>query len=191
MKIGIDIDNVIVNTTETVIDYINERLPVNLKIEDITTYSIEAALPVNYRWIVNQAFKDKEMWKQIKLITGCIEQIRILINQGHEVFFVTSSLPENLKKKINHLVRNLGGDLKNYVETHTINIRQKQLLKLDVLIDDCLENLYGEREYYSICFEYPWNSFFKKISIEKFTYASSWMEIFNLIQSLDEKENEE
>jgi 5'(3')-deoxyribonucleotidase len=45
LKIAIDLDCTVLNTTERLVEYINERVPVNLKIEDITSYSIEAALP--------------------------------------------------------------------------------------------------------------------------------------------------
>ena len=48
MRIGIDIDNIIVNTTETVLKYINERLPVQLELENIKEYRIENALPDQY-----------------------------------------------------------------------------------------------------------------------------------------------
>ena len=45
MKIGIDIDNVLVNTTECVLEYLNERTGLNLKLKDIKTYSIEDYVP--------------------------------------------------------------------------------------------------------------------------------------------------
>ena len=52
LKIAIDLDCTVLNTTERLVEYINERVPVNLKIEDITSYNIEAALPEQYQWIV-------------------------------------------------------------------------------------------------------------------------------------------
>lgn len=45
MKIAVDLDNVTVATTVAVVDYINERLSINLKMEDIHDYYIENALP--------------------------------------------------------------------------------------------------------------------------------------------------
>lgn len=39
MKIGIDLDNIVVNTTESVIEYLNERIPnLNLNIKDCKQY---------------------------------------------------------------------------------------------------------------------------------------------------------
>ena len=53
MKIGIDLDNVVVTTTEALIEYLNERIPnFNLKLEDIKEYKLEKNLPPEYSRIV-------------------------------------------------------------------------------------------------------------------------------------------
>ena len=103
LKIAIDLDCTVLNTTERLVEYINERVPVNLKIEDIMSYSIEAALPKQYQWIVDSGFRDKEMWRGVQVLPYAADVIKKLYDEGHEIFFATSSLPENLRKKINHL----------------------------------------------------------------------------------------
>ena len=128
LKIAIDLDCTVLNTTERLIEYINERVPVNLKIEDITSYSIEAALPEQYQWIVDSGFRDKEMWRGVQVLPYAADVIKKLYDEGHEIFFATSSLPENLRKKINHLSRNMHLP-KEYIERHTININDKYLLE--------------------------------------------------------------
>ena len=57
MILGIDIDNVLVNTTECVLEYLNERTGLNLKLEDIKTYSIEDYVPPENRLLVPEAFE--------------------------------------------------------------------------------------------------------------------------------------
>ena len=157
IRIAIDLDNGVINTTETIINYINERLPVNLKMDNITEYSIEAALPQQYRWIVDGGFRDKEMWRGVQLLPYAANIIKQLYDEGYEIFFATSSLPENLRKKINHLARNMYLP-KEYIERNTININEKYLLNVDILIDDCGYHLgNNKRNYYSIIFDYPWN----------------------------------
>lgn len=53
MILGIDVDNVIVSTTEALIEYLNERIPnFNLKLEDIKEYKLEKNLPPEYSLIV-------------------------------------------------------------------------------------------------------------------------------------------
>ena len=181
MKIGIDIDNTVVNTAETIIDYINERLPVNLCIDDIKQYYIEYALPDQFRWIVEAAFRDSLMWKKVKLIDGVYDALKEMYLAGHDIYFVTSSSPENFKKKVGHLERVFDFIPKHYVWSHSINIQEKQMLKLDVLIDDFMDNLTGDREYISVCIEYPWNHI---IDDENF-YRTKWCNVCRLIDLID------
>ena len=197
MRIGIDIDNVCVNTTETVLGYINERLPVNLQMSDITSYSIEAALPMQYRWIVDEAFHSADMWKKVEFLPHAAEVIEDLFSDGHIIYFVTSTTPKNLHKKVKHLSRNLQFLWDGYILDHTINIRHKWLLDLDIMLDDCLDNLLNlnhqdKRSYYSICMDYPWNE--TKVEIPRFTRVKDWTEVLDkvrMIKSLiQENEND-
>ena len=190
MKIAIDIDNTIIRTTATLVHYINERLPVNLKMSDITTYSIESALPEQYRWIVETGFRDKLMWKEVTLLPSAVEVIELLYNEGHDIWFATSSLPENLRKKINHLSRNLPFFPEDFVWRHTINLQDKSLLNVDVLIDDCLGYLlHPDRKYVSIVLDYPWNQ--TKGNIPNLLRAYSWWSIYDNIKLIESliKEN--
>lgn len=182
MKIGIDIDNVITNTTECVLDYINERLPnVNFKVENVKEYWLEKIMPEGYEWIINQAFSDKQMWKKVELIDGAAQYIRQLRLDGHEVYFVTSTTSDNFRKKIKFLQRNLYLP-PNYAENHTISIKKKQLLNIHFLVDDYLNNLTGNREYYSICLDYPWNRNFNDNDEEDFVRVKNWEEIYYAIK---------
>ena len=191
MKIAIDLDNIIINTTETLVDYINERLPVDLKMSDITTYSIESALPEQYRWVVDAGFHDKNFWKEVKVIPEAIEVIEQIYNEGNSIWFATSSLPENLRKKINHLSRNLPFLPKDFVWRHTINLQDKSLLDVDVLIDDCLGHLlHPDRKYVGIVLDYPWNQ--TESNIPNLLRAYSWWGIYDRIKTIETfiKENE-
>lgn len=190
MYISIDLDNIIINTTETLIRYINERLPVNLKMSDITTYSIEAALPKQYRWIVEAGFHDRNFWKEVSLIPYAAETIEQLFHEGHWIWFATSSLPENLRKKINHLSRNLPFFPEDFVWKHTINLQDKSLLNVDVLIDDCLGHLlHPDRKYVGVALDYPWNQ--TNGSVPNLIRAYNWQDIYNSIKIIESlmKEN--
>lgn len=183
MKIGVDIDNVICTTSEAVIEYLNERLPITLSLDDINEYWMEKSIPEQYRWAVGLAFHDSAMWKKVKMIEGAAKGIKTLYKNGNEIFFVTSTTPDNLKKKIKFLKRNLPFLLGNYINDHIITIKQKTLLNLDIMIDDYLDNLIGERSYYSICLAYPWN--IKIISEEpNFIRVKNWEDIIITIENL-------
>lgn len=182
MLIGVDIDGVLVDSPVKIVDYINERLPLNLSIKDIKSYFIEDALPEQYRWIVNVAFKDSDFWRTVDMVDGAAKTLEKLYNEGETFFFVTSSLPENVRKKIKHLSRNLTFFPAEYIEYNTINIQQKQLLKLDCLIDDALHNLTGKREYKSICIDMPYNQ--HSGNEPNFYRAKDWNEVYKHIQTI-------
>lgn len=189
MLIGFDLDGVIVDSPQKVCLYINKRLDLNLTMNDFKTYCMEDALPPKYRWIVETAFKDSALWKEVKLIDGAYDIIQRLWGEGHEIYFITSSLPENLKKKIGHLARNLSFMPYDYVWKHTINTQCKQLIKVDVLVDDALHNLTGDRDYFSICMDMPYNQTTE--IIPNFTRVKNWDEIYDRIHMVENliKEN--
>ena len=65
MILGFDLDGVVVDSPQKVVIYINERLGLNLTMDNFTTYCMEDALPDQYKWIVSAAFKDPEMWRTV------------------------------------------------------------------------------------------------------------------------------
>lgn len=184
LAIGIDLDGTVVDSPQQVVNYINERLDLNLCMNDFKTYSMEDALPKTYKWIVEAAFRDPLMWKKVKLIDGAYDAIKKLYEDGYTLYFVTSSLPINLHKKIAHLTRNLDFLPRDYVWKHTICIHNKQLLNLDIHIDDGLFNLIGDRKYCSICFDMPYNQT-DDTSIKNFYRAYNWKDVYSIVKIID------
>ena len=187
MKIAIDVDNVLVDTTQCVIDYINKHLPnLNLTIEDIKSYYIENALPEEYRWIVPIVFEQSEMWRNVKLIDGAAEAIEKLYNDGCEIYFATATTEHNFKKKVGFLTRSFPFFPDGYVKKHSISIKEKQLLGVDYLIDDCSSHFTGDHTYKSILFDYPWNRDFNGLDIKKSVWRCyDWKEIYYTINCLE------
>ena len=191
LRVGIDLDGVVVDSPQQVVHYINRHLDTSFTMNDFKTYQMEDALPDKYKWIVNMAFKDPEMWKNVSLIEGAYENIEKLYQENFELHFVTSSLPQNLKKKIGHLSRNLNFFPKDFVWKHTINTQNKQIIDLDIMIDDGLFNLIGDRRYYSICMDMPYNQ--TDELIPNFTRVHNWQEVYSAIKMVESliKENED
>ena len=187
MLIAIDIDNTLNTLTEAILEVYNTDSGDNLSLSDITAYHIENFVKPEYKKIFYQYFLDSNVWKKIKVQPYCREVIAKLYKERYEIIFVTTTEPENLPKKMNWLMRNFP----------FLNIRKslfscpvKQLVKCDILIDDCIGNLTGEREYYSICLDYPWNRE-ETNHIPNFTRAKDWNEIYNKIKTIESltKEN--
>lgn len=185
VKVCLDVDNVCCNTVDAVLSFINERIPnIKLSVEDLKSYWIEDSLPDEYKWIVPLAFERKEVWQNVKMIEGAAKNIQKLYNEGFEIFFATATTAENFVKKIKFLTRELPFMPPAYIKKHSISIKEKQLLNCDFLVDDCLENLTGDRSYISICFDYPWNQSGDEYTDWRFYRAKNWDEIFNLIYTI-------
>lgn len=184
MRIAFDIDNVLCNTTECVLDYINEWLAgTDLKIEDLKSYWIEDALPERYKWVVPLAFQQSEMWKNVKMIDSAAATIKKLYEEGNEIYFATATTAENFRKKLSFLERNLPFFPKGYIKQNSISIKKKQILSVDVLVDDYLGNLTGRRHYISLCYDYPWNRDYKENG-DTFRRVYDWNQIYNIIQEI-------
>jgi 5'(3')-deoxyribonucleotidase len=184
MRIAIDIDCTLTTCIYSILNYINTRLPVDLKLEDIKSYYIEEALPEQYRWIVAAAFRDPEMWRTVKFLPHAAEVVEQLIRDGHEVWFATSAEPKNMHKKVKHLSRNMQNLDYEYIWKHTINIQDKYLLNVDILIDDFLGHLTAkDRRYYSIAINYPWNQI--TANIPCFTRVNDWTEVRDKVRMIE------
>jgi len=183
MIIGIDIDNTLVTTSAAVLEYINERLGTNFTIEDIKEYYIENLLNPQYQWIVKESFLNKAMWQKVKPIKDAFETVEKLYDDGHTIYFCTSTEPENLRKKIKYISRHTNFSY-DFVKNHMINIKDKRLVRLDILIDDYVENLIGDRTYFSLCLDYPWNRFIGENFTYDFKRVYNWKEIYNEINKI-------
>lgn len=181
LKIGIDIDGTINNMCECVLKVYNEDSGDNLKVEDITNYYIENFVKEEYKKDFHKYFVDKRVWKQVEIDREAKEYIAKLNSDGHIIYFVTSTEPENISKKASWLQR----------EFPDINIRKrlircydKQLLfGLDILIDDYDKNLI-DGNYLRVLFDKPWNQNLKEYdNIHQFYRMTNWCNIYEIILS--------
>lgn len=179
MKIAIDIDNVVYTTTQAVVDQFNEYTGENLSINDILSYRIENYVAPKHEKLVGALFCDKNTWKRVKVLPDCVEVVRRLFETGHEIYFATATIPENIYKKAKFLKRTFPF---LDIDKCLISIRNKQLLNVDVLIDDYENNLIGGN-YHGILLTYPWNDTWKCPSTFV-TRCDNWLEVEQVISHM-------
>lgn len=179
MRIGLDIDNILCSTTEALLEYINERLGTTFTISDVQDYWIENLLDDQYKWIVSSAFSDPLMWKNVKFIQEAYGPLSFLYGDGAELYFITATTPDNLRKKVKFLERTLTFLPEGYVQSHFISIKEKQLVHMDYLVDDYIENLING-PYQGICLAYPWNIQYQE-QYPEVIYCRNWHEIYTYL----------
>lgn len=178
MVIGIDIDNVCVNTTSCILEQHYADTGERLTLDDIKTYYIENYVSDDYKDDFHLIFLKKEMWKRVKVLPNCVEVIKRLHDRGEEIYFVTSTESQNVAKKARFLQRTFPFlDIrKRLITTHC-----KQMIKCDVLIDDYEENL-KNGSYFGILMNYPWNRNFDDASDDKIYRVFDWTQVEPMLE---------
>lgn len=175
-KIGIDLDNVLNNLTKITLELYNKDSGDNLKISDIRTYKIDPYLKPEYTSKLKDYFQLAST--MVKPIKGSQKYLEKLYSDGHEIYIVTSSYFCDMHIKYNWIKKNYPFISKKNVWV----VHDKQMLKLDYLLDDCLDNLYLSG-YKKILFDYPWNQLDVKtemvLGIER---VSGWEEFYRIIK---------
>ena len=183
LTIMIDIDGVLNTLDTTVIDVYNEDSGDNLSPQDITEYHIEKFVKPEYAENFHKYFLDKRVWQRIEVVNGCQDAIKKLWCKGYNIIFVTKTECENLVKKRNWLNRNFSFIGENNIRKRLYSAPEKQTIRADIAIDDGLFNLIGDRTYYSICFDKPYNQTDKPIPM--FTRAYDWEDVLDKIEMIE------
>lgn len=178
MVIGVDIDNCILSTAEAVLEQHYADTGEKLTLNDIKSYYIENHVSEEYRDDFHLIFLKKEMWKRAKVIPNCVEVIKRLHNQGHQIYFVTSTEAKNVAKKSSFLQRTFPFlDIRKCL----ITTPYKQIINLDVLIDDCIDNVIFA-SYYSIIMDYPWNHNYDDAGNDKTYRVFNWLQVEPMLE---------
>ena len=183
MIIGIDVDNTCVNTSFCILEQHYADTGEKLTLDDIKSYYIENYVSDDYKDDFHLIFYKKEMWKRVKVIPHCVEVIKRLHDRGEEIYFVTSTEPQNITKKARFLQRTFPFlDIrKRLITTHN-----KQMIKCDILVDDCIDNVINA-DYVSILMDYPWNStaIFDEAEYDNIYRVFDWLQVEPIIEYIE------
>ena len=184
-KIAIDFDSTLFPTMDRAIELYNHRHNTNLELSQITTYSLHESLPVEVADELLELFVDKSVYDCLQPYKGAVRVIKILIEQGHEIYIATSTDVRNMEWKEELLQKYFPFIPKN----NLIRIHNKALLNVDVLVEDKMDNLtqtFADR----VCFNQPWNVDEGKDYAYSIYRIHNWGEIINVINTIERKERE-
>lgn len=190
LTIMVDIDGILNTLDTTVLEVYNEDSGDNLRPEDVTEYHIEKFVKSEYRENFKNYFLDKRVWQRIKVVKYACEVLNKLWDEGYNLIFVTKTECENMVKKRNWLNRNFPFMGTDNIRKRLYSAPKKQLIRADIAIDDGLFNLIGDRTYYSICFDKPYNQTNELIPC--FTRVYDWLGVYTAVHEITDllKENE-
>ena len=183
MLICIDVDNVICNLQEAVTKLFNERHSTAYSLKDFADYNIENDIPIKDAIKMKAMYAESGIYDYVKPMSGAQKCVQKLINDGHQVYFVTNALPEIYKEKV--------AWIHTYFpfidDAHIAAMQHKWLIRSDIMIEDCLENLLAKPYYERIVIDYPWNR-----GVHDFAYGihrcNNWKQVMDVINKLSEQE---
>lgn len=150
IRIGVDLDETINDMTAQIIPLYNAKYNDNIKYEDITEYDMRPFLKPECKHIWEE-FVNDEFYAGLNVAPHAVDVLTEL-NKKHEIFFVTAGHPYTLRARDNWLERHFPF----YKSSNLIVCREKQMLKLDFMIDDYENNLI-EGSAYGLLIDKPWN----------------------------------
>lgn len=138
MTILVDMDDVMEQLVAGWIALLNERYGTNTRYEDVTSWNIAEAFPTLTEEQVYAVEMEDVFWDYVEPMPGADEALRRMIADGHEIFVVTATKYQTLRKKMETvLFPNFP-----YIDWHHVIVTyNKHLIKGDVLIDDGPHNL--------------------------------------------------
>ena len=184
MIIACDWDNIINNLTEKIIEIYNAQSGKNIQMSELTSYNFYDCVAKEDADGIVKLFKNKAMWDSLVPIEGSREGLQKLIEAGHRVYMVTATASENFNWKIQFLKKHFPF----FNTDNVIRMMDKSLMKCDVLIEDCAEQLIKHKLCYRVCLDYPWNR-----NIKDFTYSvyrcKNWHDILETINKIEKETN--
>jgi len=185
MKIGIDIDDVIVRSMDNVLKLFNKKYDKNIQHEEIYSYNLTKSLRVSED-------EKLELWKGCNVledeeplfIEGAVESVNKLI-QEHEVCFITAR-PLVIQKRTKEFMKRIfpNNEIKIIHSSDKKDICHE--LNIDLLIEDLsliVEQFIGTNKRV-ILFDKPWNKTFDDSGYDNIIRLNNWTEILGKIEEM-------
>lgn len=178
-----DCDNILNNHQETVVNLFNERYGSNYTLNDFNTYDIMNSLPMNDAVYMKEMYAEYGLYDIIKPIHAAQIALEKFINNGHQVYIATDHPPITYGEKV--------AWIKKYFpfidDAHIICIKHKWMLKADIMIEDCVENLLAKPFYDRILMDYPWNRHVRDYSYN-IHRCTNWEQITDVVNKINDGE---
>ena len=184
-RIAIDFDGVLFPTVEKVLEIYNKKHGTFLDISQIISYDLHDNFLPDVAEELIELFIDKDVYSSLQPYKGAVKAIKTLIEQGYEIYVATATDVRNMEWKEQLLQKYFPFIPKK----NLIRIHDKSLLKIDILVEDCIDNL-KSIIVHRICFNQPWNQNEETDWLYDIYRIHRWDEITNVIKTIERKEKE-
>lgn len=185
MRIAVDIDGCINNLVDRTLEIYNSETNKQIQASDIIAYNFYDCLPKEDADDIMQLFKRKDLWDSLTPANNAQEGLKALIDRDHMIYLATATDPNNFVYKIEWLNRYFP-----FIDTNNvIRIMDKSLLNVDVMIDDCLDNL-KRGIYEKIIIDHFWNQGKSTDYAYDIHRAYNFKDVVNIIDEIEKRDKE-
>lgn len=177
IKVVLDCDDVLFKCNSTAVEKLNKEIKSTYKIEDIDKWGI-LNNDLDKRL---QYFADPEFIGNLPLYEGAQSFVKKLCKIA-EVCICTNVQPQCAGVRINAII-------KAFPEINPANILiggRKDMLKADIMLDDCMANLEKGNCSYPVLMRRPWNK--SETGVLSVSNYDSFLQLVNMIKSNTEQE---
>lgn len=186
MVVCVDIDSVLNDLMPKSLALYNKRTGKNITMDQLTAYNLYECLNEEDSAGIIRLFEEEELWNSLMPLKGSQSGLQKLCNK-HDVYLATATHEINFKWKCDWIKKYF-----SFFDTNKIiRIKNKALLRCDIMVDDHLSNLINNIGCERVVLSYPWN-----ISLQKdYTYSiyrcENWSDIVNTINEIERKMEED
>lgn len=176
IRIGFDVDEVLLECSEPARIWANEKLGTNLKKNDLNVWG---RCDGDFKKL-QTVFRDETFVASQEPIEGAVEFIkRLSAVEGVEIYFITAVPVEMTKARSLSLVRHFPWvPTENYILTSS-----KHVAHFDIFVDDAEHNLFSNESKYPIVKRERWNE-----NITGMLSYQTFEELWSLIEIICKKE---
>lgn len=190
MKLFIDFDNTIANSSEVIVDMLNEHFGKNENFEKLRKYDFSDLFPECSYWDIEKFFNSDEMFERLKIFPNMIETVDAFKDFFDEISIVTIGTKDNLENKKRFLKEN-NLELTFYgIENNGRSDKSSVDMHNGVFIDDHIGCLHSSNAKIKILMKNVENGEWNKVKPNDDIYVvNNWYEVYSIFDFI--KKNKE
>lgn len=190
MKLFIDFDNTIANSSEVIVDMLNEHFDKNENFEKLRKYDFSDLFPECSYWDIEKFFNSDEMFERLKIFSNMIETVDAFKDFFDEISIVTIGTKDNLENKKRFLKEN-NLELTFYgIENNGRSDKSSVDMHNGVFIDDHIGCLHSSNAKIKILMKNVENGEWNKVEPNDDIYVvNNWYEVYSIFDFI--KKNKE
>lgn len=190
MKLFIDFDNTIANSSEVIVDMLNEHFGKNENFEKLRKYDFSDLFPECSYWDIEKFFNSDEMFERLKIFPNMIETVDAFKDFFDEISIVTIGTKDNLENKKRFLKEN-NLELTFYgIDNNGRSDKSSVDMHNGVFIDDHIGCLHSSNAKIKILMKNVENGEWNKVEPNDDIYVvNNWYEVYSIFDFI--KKNKE